>query len=275
MRRPAIRSRPLHRLLAVAAVAGLCAACNSSSTSSAATTTTAAPGASTTATATSGALSVFAAASLTSAFNDAKAALSSSNPQLTVTYNFAGSNARVTQIQQGAPADVFASADQKNMSTLVIAGLVEAPVVFAKNKLQIAVTPGNPKHISGVDDLAKPDVSIVLEAPGVPAGDYTRQVATKVGATLSPRSLETDVKSAVTKVTNGEVDATVVYVTDVQAAGPKVTGVDIPDDQQPAIEYPIGIVKATKNRAAAEAFVRDATSGAVQRALVAQGFIAP
>ncbi len=273
MRPRRLRTSP--HLLSLVAVAALCAACGSSSPTSKTPSTTAGGGGPATTAAAGGSLTVLAAASLTAAFNDAKTALSSSNPPLSVTYSFAGSNALVAQIQQGAPADVFASADQKNMTTLVTAGLVEAPVVFARNKLKIAVAAGNPKHITGLADLAKPDVSTVLEAPGVPAGDYTRQVATKLGVTVSPRSLETEVKSALTKVTAGEVDATVVYVTDVHAAGAKVTGIDVPDDQQPAIEYPIAIVKATKNRAAADAFVRSATSGAVQQALVAQGFIAP
>ena len=132
-----------------------------------------------------------------------------------MTFNFAGSNTLVTQIQQGAPADVFASADQKNMDKLVTAGLVETPVIFARNKLEIAVAPGNPKNITSLQDLAKPGVSVVLEATGVPAGDYTRQVETQLGISITPKSLEPDVKTAITQVTSGEVDATVVYVTDV------------------------------------------------------------
>lgn len=261
-----------HLRLTVAALVCLCAGCGPSTSSTSATSP---PGAaSTTATPVSGTVTVLAAASLTAGFNEARTALAATYPRLTVTYGFAGSNALAAQIQQGAPADVFASADRKNMTALVSAGLVDPPVVFARNKLQIAVAAGNPKHVTGLADLARPDVSIVLEAPGVPAGDYTRQVATKAGVTLRPRSLETDVRSALTKLTSGEVDATVVYATDVRAAGAKVSGVDLPDDQQPAIEYPIAVVKATRNRPAAEAFVRSATSGEVQEALVAQGFIA-
>jgi molybdate transport system substrate-binding protein len=232
-------------------------------------------GSSSKSTTSTGNLNVFAAASLTGAFNDAKPKLTAANPSLNIAYNFAGSNALVTQIQQGAPADVFASADQKNMQTLVTAGLVDTPVTFAKNKLEIAVAPGNPKGIFDLADLAHAGVTVVLCAPGVPAGDYTRQVLAKNGTTVTAKSLETDVKSALAKVTSGEADATVVYVTDVKAGGPKVQGVSIPDADQPDISYPIALVKATKNHAAAQAFVDSALSGDVQKSLEAAGFSAP
>jgi molybdate transport system substrate-binding protein len=218
---------------------------------------------------------VFAAASLTGAFNAAKAPLESSNPGLSITYNFAGSNALVTQIQQGAPADVFASADQKNMDKLVTANLVDTPVTFAKNKLEIAVAPGNPKNVTSLQDLAKSGITVVLGEPGLPAGDYTRQVESQLGITITPKSLCPDVKTCITQVATGEADATVVYVTDVKAAGTKVAGVTIPDNVQPAITYPIAVVKATHNQAAAEAFVQSAVSGQVQQELIAMGFIAP
>jgi molybdate transport system substrate-binding protein len=259
----------MKRVIGVAALtfALLTAACGSGSNSSSSTTTTKAR--------VTGNLNVFAAASLTGAFNDAKAKLIATNPGLSLTYNFAGSNALVAQIQQGAPADVFASADQKNMQTLVTAGLVEVPVTFAKNKLQIAVAPGNPKGINSVADLAKPGVTVVLCAQGVPAGDYTRQVLAKKGVSVTPKSLEPDVKSALAKVTSGEADATVVYVTDVMAGGTKVQGVTIADADQPDISYPIAVVKAAKNHPAAQAFVDSAVSGDVQKSLEAAGFSAP
>ena len=265
----------LFRLAVPAAVAALLVpACGSNSKSSSSPSTTGAP-TSTTAGAMTGTLNVFAAASLTSAFNSAKTAVTAANPGLNLTYNFGGSNALATQIEQAAPADVFASADTKNMQTLVTAGLVETPVTFAKNKLQIAVAAGNPKHINGLADLARPGVTVVLEAQGVPAGDYTRQVLASKKITVAPKSLETDVKSALAKVTSGEADATVVYVTDVAAGGSKVQGVTVPDADQPTITYPIAVVKATKNRAAAQAFVTSAVSGDVQKALVAAGFAPP
>lgn len=219
-----------------------------------------------------GSLQVFAAASLTGAFTAAETRLRATNPGLRLTYNFAGSNALVAQIQQGAPADVFAAADPKNMQKLVDAGLVERAVTFARNKLEIAVAPGNPKRISGIGDLGHAGVSVVLEAPGVPAGDYTRQVLAANGVPLSPHSLETDVKSALAKVASGEADATVVYATDVSAAGAAVTGVSIPDVDQPEILYPIAVVKGSKNHAAAQAFVDSAVGGEVQHDLETAGF---
>jgi len=255
--------RPLRRaLLVVAGVALALSGCSSSSSTSSSGNLT-------------GSLDVFAAASLTGAFNSAKTTLQSAHSGLSITYNFAGTNALVSQVEQGAPADVFASADTSNMQKLVSAGLVETPVNFAKNKLEIAVAPGNTKHITGLADLANPAISVVLEAQGVPAGDYTRQVLAAQHLTVNPRSLETDVKSAIAKVTTGEADATVVYVTDVSAAGSKVTGVTIPDSEQPVITYPIAVVKASKNQAAAKAFVDSAVSGDVQKALEAAGFLPP
>jgi len=269
-------ARPFRRLLpVVAGVALALSACSSTKSPTAAPSSTAG-GASTTAQSpVTGTLNVFAASSLTGAFNAAKTALAAASPGLTLTFNFAGSNTLVAQVMQGAPADVFASADAKNMQALVTAGLVNTPVTFAKNKLAIAVAPGNPKNITGLADLAKPGVSVVLEAVGVPAGDYTRQILTAQNITVAPKSLETDVKSAVAKVTSGEADATVVYVTDVTAAGPAVTGVAVPDADQPSITYPIAVVKATKNPAGAQAFVESAVSGPVQKALEAAGFLPP
>src|ERR1700730_17904488 len=205
-------TRVLRRLAVVAMLPIALAACSSSKSSSSVTPTTDAAAATSEATTTtttsapalSGSLNVFAAASLTGAFNSAKATLSSANPGLSLMFDFAGSNTLVTQIEQGAPADVFASADQKNMTKLVTAGLVETPVVFAKNKLEIAVAPGNPKHITSLADLAKPGISVVLEAPGVPAGDYNRKVEASLGIRITPKSLEPDVKTAITQVTRGE-----------------------------------------------------------------------
>jgi molybdate transport system substrate-binding protein len=248
-------------------------ACSSSKSPAASSTTR--PAAATTAAPISGSLNVFAASSLTGAFNAAKAKLVAANPSLNLTYNLAGSNTLVAQIMQGAPADVFASADTKNMQALVTAGLVDGPVNFARNRLEVAVAPGNPKTITGLADLAKPGVSVVLEAVGVPAGDYTRQVLTAKNITVTPRSLETDVKSALAKVTSGEADATVVYVTDVTAAGSAVGGVSVPDADQPSITYPIAVVKATKNPSGAQAFVDAAVSGSVQESLEAAGFLPP
>ncbi len=224
----------------------------------------------------SGALNVFAAASLTEAFKDEKTALASSASGLSLTYNFAGSQALVTQIKSGAPADVFASADQKNMKKLVDAGLVETPKTFARNTLEIAVAPGNPKHITGLADLEKSGVILVLEDASVPAGNYARQAFTKAGLPApKPASNELDVKATLVKLTSGEADAVIVYVTDVNAAGSKVEGVDIPDSQNVIATYPIAAIKASKNLTAAEAFVDEIVSGSGQQALQARGFLPP
>ncbi len=261
-------SRPRIALL-VASVAFVASACGSSSKPASSSTTTTKP-------LLSGSLNVFAAASLTGAFDDEKQKLAASDHGLSLTYNFAGSQALVTQIQQGAPADVFASADEKNMQKLVDAGLVEAPKRFARNKLEIAVAPGNPKHVTGLADLERPGVTLVLADASVPAGKYARQAFQKAGLPApKPVSNELDVKSALSKLTLGEADAVVVYVTDVKAAGSKVAGVVIPDGQNVVAIYPIAVVKASKNLQAAEAFVDEIVSGTGQQALQARGFLPP
>lgn len=256
-------------LVPVVAPALVLAGCGKSSPKSAAITTTSAP------TKLTGSLTVFAAASLTEAFNDEKTALSTSAPGLRLTYSFAGTSALVQQIQQGAPADVFASADQKNMQALVAARLVEAPRTFARNKLEIAVAPNNPKHVTGLADLARSDLRVVLVASNVPAGAYSQQALTAAGITVEPKSQELDVKSALAKVTAGEADATIVYVTDVEAAGGKADGVEIPDSQNVIAVYPIAVVKASTHHDAAAAYVDEIVSGTGQEALRSRGFLPP
>ena len=128
-------------------------------------------------------LTVFAAASLTEAFNDAKTRLQAAHPGLAITYSFAGSQALVTQIQNGAPADVIATADTSTMQTLVSAGLVSMPQTFARNALEIVVAPGNPKRVTGLKDLGRSDLKVVLEDPSVPAGKYGRQALQAQGVT--------------------------------------------------------------------------------------------
>ncbi len=224
----------------------------------------------------SGDLNVFAASSLTNAFTDEQAALKTSAPDLALTYNFAGTQQLVQQIQSGAPADVIASADQKNMQTLIDAGLVETPKVFAKNKLQIAVAPGNPKHIQSLSDLEKSGVVLVLADPSVPAGKYALQAFDNAGLPApKPKSLELDVKATLAKLTSGEADAVVVYVTDVKAAGDKVQGVEIPANQNVTATYPIAALKDSKHLAAAEAFVNEIASGGGQQVLATRGFLPP
>ncbi len=224
----------------------------------------------------SGSINVFTAASLTEAFNDAKDPLAAEQPPVNPTYNFAASSALAQQIQQSAPADVFASADEKNMQTLVDANLVETPKVFARNKLEIAVAPNNPKNIDSLGDLEKSGVILVLADKAVPAGNYALQAFEKAKLPEpKPESLELDVKAALAKVVSGEADAAVVYATDVKAAGSQVEGVDIPDAQNVIATYPIAVVKATKHHDAAQQFVDFMVSAGGQPVLLARGFLAP
>jgi molybdate transport system substrate-binding protein len=223
----------------------------------------------------SGKITVFGAASLTEAFTDTQTALKTEQPDLSITYNFGGSGTLVTQIQQGAPADVIATADTDTMKKLTDGGQVEAPITFAKNKLQILVAPGNPKQIKGLSDLGRSDVKLVLCDDTVPAGKYAKQALSMAGVTVNPVSKEADVKSAVAKVTGGEADATIVYQTDVTAAGSKGEGVVIPENQNVIATYPIAIVKATKNHEGAAAFVDSVVNGSGQSALQKRGFLPP
>lgn len=223
----------------------------------------------------SGTVTVFAASSLTEAFNDAKMQLARENPGLTVTYSFAGSQQVVAQVQSGAPADVVATADEANMQKLVAANLVEAPTDFARNRLEIVVAAGNPRGVKGLADLSRSDLRVVLADPLVPAGKYGRQALEKQGVRVSPVSLELDVKAELQKVESGEADAGIVYVTDAMAAGSRATGVEIPTDQNVLASYPVAVVKATAHHALARAFVDQLISGSGQAALRSRGFLAP
>lgn len=222
-----------------------------------------------------GQLTVLAAASLTEALTDEQTTLRAEQPTLDLRYSFGGSGALTEQIIAGAPADVIATADTKSMDSLVAKGLVDKPQVFARNQLGILVEPGNPKKITGLADLARDDLLVVLCDENVPAGRYAAQILGLAGVSVKPRSLEPDVKAAVNKVTQGEADATIVYVTDIAAAGAKGELVAIPTADNVIATYPIAVVKATGNRAAAEAFVRTIVRGSGQDALRAHGFGAP
>jgi molybdate transport system substrate-binding protein len=218
-------------------------------------------------------LKVFAAASLTAAFTDIGKQFTSANGGTKVTFNFAGSQALATQIQQSAPADVFASADLANMGK--VKDLVGTPQNFASNLLAIVVEKGNPKGVKGLDDLASPDLKVVLAAEDVPAGRYAKQALDKAGVKVTPVSQEDNVKAVVTKVSLGEADAGIVYVTDVSAGGDKVEGVDIPQTQNVTATYPIATVKATKAQDKAQAFMDLVLSAQGQQVLEQYGFLPP
>ena len=249
------------RLAAVLAVALVLAACGGDDEPSGG--TSASPGE----------LKVFAAASLTAAFGKLGEQFTAANGGTKVTFNFAGSQALATQIQQGAPADVFASADTTNMDK--VEDLVGAPQVFAGNLLQIVVEKGNPKGVKGLDDLASSDLKVVLAAEEVPAGRYAKQILDQAGASVQPVSQEDNVKAVVTKVSLGEADAGIVYATDVTAGGDKVEGVDIPKEQNVVAAYPIATVKASRSRDQAQAFVDLVRSAEGQGVLQSFGFLPP
>ena len=222
-----------------------------------------------------GDLNVFAAASLTESFNSLGADFRRAHPAVNLSFVFAGTPTLVTQISQGAPADVLASADAANMQSAVDLGLVGAPLVFARNRLEIAVGAGNPKRVTGLADLARPDVLFITEAATVPAGRYAAQALAAAGVRASPRSFENDVKSVVAKISLGEADAGIVYVTDVRAAGPKVAGVAIPDAQNVIASYPVAVVRRSHHGAAGTAFIDALVSAAGQAVMARYGFSPP
>jgi molybdate transport system substrate-binding protein len=223
-----------------------------------------------------GPITVFAASSLTAAFKDLGAAFMTVHPEATVTFSFDASSALVTQITQGAPADIFASADTANMDKLTSANLTASPpVVFATNVLSIIVPAGNPKGIKALDDLANAKLKVVLCDSTVPCGKYAKQSldAAKVGVT--PVSLEQNVKGVVTKVTTGEADAGIVYVTDVKAAGDKASGVDIPAAVNVVAKYPIASTKSSTHQEIDAAFIAFVTGPEGQAILAMSGFGKP
>ncbi len=223
----------------------------------------------------SGTITVFAAASLTAAYTTIGTDFEKSHPGTMVKFTFSGSSTLVSQIQQGAVGDVFASADQPNMQKLINAGLTaESPIVFARNDLEIVVGKGNPKHITSLADLARSGLVVVLCAPAVPCGRYAAQALRKAGVTVNPASQEADVKGVLSKVALNEADAGIVYVTDVRAAGAAVEGVAIAPALNVVAEYPIVILKDSQNRAVAKAFVSYVLTDG-RRILARYGFTNP
>jgi len=223
-----------------------------------------------------GSINVFAAASLTAAFKEEGTAFQAKHANASVVFNLAGSASLVTSIDNGAPADVFASADLPNMQKVVAAGnAIGQPANFASNRLQIVVAAGNPKGIKGLADLANAGTVLILCAPAVPCGNYANQALTKAGVKVTPKSQEQDVNAVISKVSQGEADAGIVYVTDVKAAGQKVQGVDIPDDQNVIASYPIATVKGGANSKGGQAFIDFLLSAAGQAVLANYGFAKP
>ncbi|WP_416173032.1 molybdate ABC transporter substrate-binding protein [Cryobacterium sp. 5B3] len=221
-------------------------------------------------------LTVFAAASLKKTFTELATEFEAANPGVTVALNFAGSADLVTQITEGAPADVFASADTKNMAKLTGAGLVTAaPAVFATNTLEIAVPPGNPAGVKSFADLADPGTKVVICAAQVPCGAATAAIEKATGVTLAPVSEENAVTDVLGKVSSGEADAGLVYVTDVAGAGTSVLGIPFAESGEAVNSYPIGVVAASKHAELGTLFAGFVTGPTGRKVLAAAGFGTP
>ena len=221
-----------------------------------------------------GTINVSAAASLTASFQALAAAFEKANPQARVVLNFAGSSTLAAQIKNGSPVDVFASADTANMDRLVDAKLIDGPpLIFTRNKLMIAIGRGNPLLIRSLKDLAREEVFVGLGAVGVPVGDYARQIFDKAGVVVKPKTLESNVSAIVNKIAIRELDAGVVYVTDVAIDEYRIDGIEIPENLNVVAAYPIGIVASSKQKAAANAFVAFTRSEAAQAILKKYKFL--
>jgi molybdate transport system substrate-binding protein len=257
--------------LAVAAVAG----CTSSSPSSApaAGSSPSSPAASSPAA--TGTITVFAASSLKETFSTLGKQFEAAHLGDSVKFSFGASSTLATQITSGAPADVFASAAPKNMTTVVSAGDASNPQNFAKNTAEVAVPPSNPANVTSVNDLAKSSVKTALCQPKVPCGVVAAGVFKNADITVKPVTLQPDVKSVLSQVELGNVDAGVVYATDVKAAGSKVKGVTIPANVNASTMYPIAAISGSKELSIAQAFVAYVLSPAGQSVLSAAGFEKP
>ena len=223
-----------------------------------------------------GELVVFAASSLTESFNQIGEDFEAAHPGVTVTINFAGSSTLAQQINEGAPADVFASAHPANMSLVTDAGNgTGTPTAFAQNSLVIAVPEGNPAGISDLADLTDPDLKVALCAEQVPCGAASQAALAVAGVALTPVTFEQDVRATLTKITLGEVDAALVYRTDVAVTESDVDGIEFPESAGAVNDYPIIVLREAPNRATAEAFVAHVLAEAGQAVLAEAGFAPP
>lgn len=218
-------------------------------------------------------LTVLAAASLTDVFKTAGAAYEKEHPGTKVTFSFAGSQELAAQVKQGAPADALVTADTKTMDGL--RSDTGAATVIAKNRLVIATGKGNPKKVGALKDLADTKLKVVLAAPEVPVGRYSKKVLDAQKITVKPVSQEPNVRAVLTKVELGEADAGLVYKTDAATATGKVDAVEIPDAQNAVAQYPAATLKSAKNADAAAAFVQWLSGPEAQKILQDAGFQKP
>ncbi len=220
-------------------------------------------------------LTVLAASSLTATFTELARQFEAGHDGVQVELGFGGSADLVAQVQQGAPADVVATADTVTMGRLTDEGLVGDPVAFATNRLQIAVPPDNPAGVRSLQDLARPGLALVVCAPEVPCGAASVQVAEEGGVTLAPVSEEQSVTDVLGKVVSGEADAGLVYVTDVEAAGDDVLGLPFPESEAVTNTYPVATVVDSDHEDLAAAFVSLVTGDRGRAVLTGAGFGRP
>lgn len=219
---------------------------------------------------------VSAAASLTDAFTEIEARYEATHPGVDLVMNFGGSSSLREQILEGAPVDVFASADVSNMGRVVEAGLVEGePVIFAENSLQIAVPAGNPAHVDGLDDFADEDLLVGVCAEGVPCGDFAREALANARVSAAIDTNEPDVRALLTKIAEGELDAGIVYITDVASSNGTVVGVSIPDEVNVVAQHPIAVMSGAPNPSDAAALVELVLSTEGRAILGEFGFTVP
>ncbi|WP_225801002.1 molybdate ABC transporter substrate-binding protein [Streptomyces sp. NK15101] len=218
-------------------------------------------------------LTVLAAASLTDVFKTAGAAYEKSHPGTKLTFSFAGSQELVAQVAQGSPADVLVTADTKSMDK--VKADTDTPAVIAKNRLVIATGKGNPFKVDELKDLADSRLKVVLAAPEVPAGKYSKKILDAQEISVTPVSQEPNVRAVLSKVELGEADAGLVYRTDAESAKDKVDAVEIPDAQNAVAQYPAATLKDSKNPEAAAAFVAWLSSPEGRKILQDAGFQKP
>lgn len=223
----------------------------------------------------SGTVTILAAASLTESLDELAAAFEEAHPGVDVVVSYGGSSALAEQIVSGSPADVFFSANESTMATVADAGLAVDPAVLLTNELEIAVPAGNPGDVTGLADFAKADLAIALCDPAVPCGSAAAKLFASTGITPSVDTLEQDVKAALAKVALGEVDAALVYVTDVTAAGDAVEGIEVPEAGAAVNSYPVALLRDARNPGAARAFVDFLRSDAARAVFRDAGFGIP